>query len=272
MRIICDDIGNKNMDTMDSVGRLALHAAGTALTRAQLAQQHAMHQEYYDQMQQNVHDSFMGLIPWIQHIFKMIVVTSLLFVSSLLLYGLFYIIVMPGHHTTGQLYFDYTCRGEGQTICEATDTGIVNCESVDTSSIRKCSPSATVDLFAQQDPWQAFESDVVPNPLTQNRILKSKQHYLVETALVMPESTVNLQSGMFGVSVQLSSSNNTILASSIRSIRLPHESVWIGFIRKTICLGPLLMGALTEARTVVVPSFRHYVESADHPLVRFSAL
>ena len=129
---------------------MALHATGMALTRAQQAQQHAMHQEYYEQIQQNVHNSFMGLIPWIQHIVKMIVVTILHFVSLLLLYGLFYVIVMLGHHTTRQLYFDSTCQGEGQTVCEATDMGIVNCEPVD--STRKCSPWVTVDLFAQQDP------------------------------------------------------------------------------------------------------------------------
>lgn len=260
------------MEAVDTVGRLALHAAGTAMTRAQL---HAEDQQYYEQMrdmQETVHEHFMGLIPWIKRIVRLVVVTTLLFVSSIIAYGVFYIIVMPGHHTMESLYFDYTCRNRGgQPVCEATDTGVITC-GPDESDTHNCSPSATVDLFARHSPWQYFQPNVAPKPLTDKRILKSRQHYLMEIALVMPESIVNLESGMFGVAVELSSSNGTMLASSIRSVRLMHESSWIGFIRKTICLAPLLVGALTESRTVVVESFRHYVESPEYPLVSATAV
>jgi len=259
-----------NMDAVDTVGRLALHAARHSIT---VAQQRAEEEQYYEHMQEiheSVHDTFLGIIPWITKIVRLVVATTLLFLSSVLIYGALYIIIMPGHYTTEQLYFDYTCKGRhvaGEQVCEATDSGIITCDTQqDTTS--KCSPAATVDLFARQTPWQAFQPDVIPNQITDKRILKSRQHYLMEIALVMPESSINLGSGMFGVTVNLHSSNNTMLASSTRSARLVHESSWIGFIRKCICLVPLLMGALTESRTVVVSSFRHYVESPDYPLVR----
>ena len=257
------------MDAVDNVGRLALHAAQHTIT---LAQQRAREEQYYEQMQEiheSVHDAFIGIIPWIKRIVRFIMVTTLIFASSVITYGSFYLIVMPGHHATEQLYFDYTCRGssDGEQVCEATENGVVSCETEPQDIMKKCFPVATVDLFARHTPWQAYQSDVVPKQLTEKRILKSRQHYLIEIALVMPESNVNLDSGMFGVSVELQSSNNTMLASSIRSVRLVHESSWIGIIRKSICLVPLLMGALTESRTVVVSSFRHYVESPEYPLV-----
>lgn len=264
-------------ETVGTVGRLALHAANTAIKQAHL---HAQDQEYYERMRdvhETVQEHFMGLIPWIKRIFKLWLVSSLLLVSSIITYGVFYVIVMPGNHTMERLYFDYTCRGETgkvggtEPVCVASEDGVTSCEKQQkesTTDTRVCSPSATVDLFARQSPWQALQPHVAPNPVTNKQILKSRQHYLMEIALVMPESAVNIDSGMFGVAVDLQSSNGTALASSVRSVRLPHESSWIGFIRKSICLAPLLVGALTESRTVVVEPFRHYVESAEYPLVR----
>lgn len=257
-------------DAVDTVGRLALQAAQHSITRAQ---QHAQNGQYYEHMQDihdSFHESFMGIIPWLRRTIRFIVVTTLLFVSSVITYGAFYIIVMPGHHITEHLYFDYTCRDGtvgGPQVCQAMENGVMSCGS-SSDNTRMCSPVAHVDLFAQQSPWQSYLPDVIPNPVTKQHILKSRQHYLVEIALVMPESSVNIDSGMFGIEVELQSSNNTMLASSIRSVRLPHESSWIGFVRKSICLAPLLVGALTESKTVVVEPFRHYVESPDFPLVR----
>ena len=37
-------------------------------------------------------------------------------------------------------------------------------------------------------------------------------------------------------------------------------------------MAPLLLGALTESKSVVVESFRHYVESSDYPLVRMTVV
>lgn len=258
-------------DTVETVGRLALGAARHSITRVQ---QHAHNERYYDQMHEihdSFHDTFMGLIPWIKRMVRLVIVATLLLVSSAIFYGIFYVIVMPGHHITEHLYFDYTCRDESPRVCTSTendDMSRVGTETATTADMQLCSPVANVDLFARQSSWQSHHPDVVPKPLSKQQILKAWQHYLIEVSLVMPESQVNMDSGMFAVSVDLQSSNKTMLATSIRSLRIPHESSWIGFVRKSICLIPLLLGALTESKTVVVEPFRHYVESSDYPLVR----
>jgi len=128
-------------------------------------------------------------------------------------------------------------------------------------------PFAVADLFSKHSQWEAFQEDVVPIPRADDRILKTGQAYYLEVALELPESDINRAAGVFGVSVEVKSSNGTKLASSMRVARLPHESAWVTTLRKLIWLLPLLIGAIQETRTVVVPSFRHLVESRDFPLV-----
>jgi hypothetical protein len=124
-----------------------------------------------------------------------------------------------------------------------------------------------MDLFMRHAQWEGFHDDVLPQPLASTRVLKQQQPYFMEIALGLPESNANLQAGMFGVAVELLSSNGTALASSIRSARLPHESPWVGVVRKIFWLPGLLVGAFTESRTLLIPSFRNYVESSENPLV-----
>ena len=67
--------------------------------------------------------------------------------------------------------------------------------------------------------------------------------------------------------VEIQSSDGTMLATSVRSTRIPHETQWISTIRKGISLAPILIGAVEEVRTVEIPSFRYLVENEDLPLV-----
>ena len=191
-------------DAVDTVGRLALDAARHSITRVQ---QHAHDERYYDQMHEiheSFHDTFMGLIPWIKRMVRLVIITTLLLVSSAMFYGIFYVIVMPGHHITEHLYFDYTCRDKDPPVCNGMENDDMTCDGAETdaaSDTQLCSPVANADLFARQSSWQSHHPDVVPKPLSKLQILKSSQHYLVEVALVLPESQVNMDSGMFAVSV-----------------------------------------------------------------------
>jgi hypothetical protein len=169
---------------------------------------------------------------------------------------MFYMMTMPTHHAAEQLYFDYS-------VCETHET----CSPSKASNVHCCSPVATMDLFMRHAQWEGFHDDVLPQPLASTRVLKQQQPYFMEIALGLPESNANLQAGMFGVAVELLSSNGTALASSIRSARLPHESPWVGVVRKIFWLPGLLVGAFTESRTLLIPSFRNYVESSENPLV-----
>ena len=90
-----------------------------------------------------------------------------------------------------------------------------------------------------------------------------------EVALTLPESEINLIAGMFGVFVELQSSNGTKLAFSMRAARLPYESPGIAFARKVVFLIPLLIGAVQESKTIVIPAFRHVVESSEQPMVSY---
>ena len=105
------------------------------------------------------------------------------------------------------------------------------------------------------------------DPKTQPRIVSPKKLYFVDVALTLPESEIIRQLGMFMVEVDLRDAKGTIMASSSRSTMLPYESNMVSVIRKSILMGPLLLGAIPEARTVILKCFDHFVEHVDRPLV-----
>jgi hypothetical protein len=243
---------------MESAGRLALRAAGTAADRA-MTRMHRLEENIHNHQERvhEVQETFIGIIPWIKRIVYFWFASSILLSLSVVQYGLFYIVTMPTHHATEQLYFDYS-------VCEIDET----CSPSKMRNVDSCSPVATMDLFMRHAQWEGFHDDVLPQPLASERVLKQRQPYFIEIALDLPESNANLQAGMFGVAVELLSSNGTSLASSIRSARLPHESPWVGVVRKIFWLPGFLVGAFMESRTLLIPSFRNYIESSENPLVR----
>jgi hypothetical protein len=243
------------MESTVQVGRLVIHAASSALARLQIPEDETTAIEDvppspYQRFQDAV---FLGLIPWLQKILYAAFIASVLLLTSICTYGAFYLMVMPSTHASEHLYFDYTCgsttRGEDMA----------------------CTPVASVDLFSKHAPWEAFHPGVSPSLRSEDRILVARQPYFLEVLLHLPESDTNRNAGIFGVHVQLRARNGAALASSVRSARLPHESDWVGVVRKMILIVPLLVGATTEHRTIVVPSYRHFVESQDLPLVRDDA-
>jgi hypothetical protein len=137
-----------------------------------------------------------------------------------------------------------------------------------TDALIQGAPWAVADLFARHSRWEAHHPDIVPLPKAKTRILTSGRPHYIEILLDVPESDMNRYMGMFGVMVELQSSDGSKLASSIRTARVPYESLWISVVRKFICIIPHVIGALPESRRVLVPSFRYYVESNKLPLVR----
>ena len=125
-----------------------------------------------------------------------------------------------------------------------------------------------VDLFSQHSKWDGYYTDVIPQPRTTKRILPPKKPHYIDIVLDFPESSVNKNIGMFTVLVELTSFSGIKLASSVRTIRIPHESYWISIVRKTIWLIPIMIGAIQESRRIYIPSYRFFVESSMEPLVR----
>jgi hypothetical protein len=145
-------------------------------------------------------------------------------------------------------------------------------------------PIAVVDLFSNHNSWQHYHPDVVPQPKREKQILKTGAPYFIEILLDLPESETNREKvGMFSVVVDLLSSppsgtgnpdtdddtlrtTTKLLASSTRTARMPHESLWISVVRKALCIIPHVFGAIPESRRVTVPSYRFFVESEEFPL------
>ena len=239
-----------------------------------------------------VEPSFMGIIPLFKWIFKSAFTFLAFFSSSIVLYGLVYLVVMPSHHASERLFFDYSglAKHPAPVLTEPSSslpsTNIVKRGSnqknrppssspsrgtgstiEEQSTIPFTAPWAAADLFSKHSQWEAFHQDVIPSLKSNERILIAGQPYFLELALELPESDINQRAGVFGVQMELQASNGTKLASSIRTARLPHESSWVSVVRKSVWLVPLLLGAVHESRVVVIPSFGHFVESDDLPLV-----
>jgi hypothetical protein len=212
---------------------------------------------------QQADEGFGGVIPFLGRIFRMVFQLILLLTISVLSYQCFFYTVMPTFSATVPLFFDYTgtpapfSRGRSQ----------LNVQPALTES-QQPSPWALADLFARHSSWEPGEvEDVVPPLLTETRLLVPRQAYFVEVSLNLPESKVNEEAGVFGVVVEIKSYNGTALATSRRTARFPHQTRWIRTLQKILLLFPLLAGAWEESRTIWVPSYRHIVESLEHPIV-----
>lgn len=202
---------------------------------------------------------FSGVLPFLGNLIKIVFLTTLLTTLSAVSYLAFYHQVMPSHYAMETLYFEYT-RPPTPHFKPFWRRRAPQTESSN-------GPWASIDLFAKHSGWEAVESDTLPHQRTSNRLLNAGHPYFLETVLILPESNANLQAGMFGVHTELYASNGTQLAISRRSARFPHQSKWISDLRKFLILLPLLVEALQEARTIIVPCFRHFVDVRDMPLV-----
>jgi hypothetical protein len=126
-------------------------------------------------------------------------------------------------------------------------------------------PTARAELFWVHTQWQACIAEVAPPQIT-SRILYPDRRYFLEVAITLPESDINYYIGMFMLHVSLRDRNETLLASSKRATMLPYESSFIKAVRKLVLVMPILLGAVTEARTVVVGLFDHFIENIERPL------
>ena len=256
---------NMNIQDAQHVRRLLEHAATEAIARAQEFE--IPMATFHGQAVGAVEGAFMGLWPILKQTLIYFSIGISLLGSSIGMYGLFYLSVQPRQAACESLFFDYSGIAKHpapQINCaDQVDTCLA---LLPTETLRKA-PWAAVDFFSKHSQWEAYHQDVVPKPMHRSRVLQSGKGYFFEVTLELPESSLNRQTGMFMVNVHLQSSNGTMLASSLRAARLPHESLWIATIRKSFWLIPMVIGAVHEARVVLIPSFRHFRESATLPLV-----
>lgn len=261
-------VDNGTIPDSQNVRRLLQHAASEAVSLARGFQ-------FPDGIPPSVHDSahvlegaFEGLWPILKRCLFLWTVGTTILISSMTMYGIFYVLVQPGQMAREPIYFDYSrlAHHPAPSTCPNETTNQCKLPMLMTDKTINM-PWAVADIFSQQSQWEYHIEHVVPKPKTEDRILKQGRSYFIEIYLELPESPVNRDIGIVMVQVDLQSSNGTRLATSVRPCRLPHESQWISTIRKSFWLVPLVIGAAQETRRVIVPSFRHFVESADLPLV-----
>lgn len=258
---------NMNFRDAQNVRRLLEHAATEAIARAQ---EFEIPMAAFQVPAEAVEGAFVGLWPILRKIFILWAIGFSILCSSIGMYGLFYLAIQPGNVTSDQLFFDYSGIAKHPVtppVCSNETTVEDTCTQHFPKEELRGAPWAAVDFFARHTQWEAYYHDVLPRPLTETKILKEGKGYFFEVVLELPESQINHRTGIFMVHVDLQSSNGTMLASSIRAARLPHESRWVSTIRKSIWLVPMIIGAVHETRTIAVPSFRHFRESASMPVV-----
>ena len=264
--------GMENMNVQDAqnVRRLLEHAASEAIARAQ---DFEIPMTAFQRPAEAVEGAFMGLWPILKRILIVYTVGFSILLSSVGIYGLFYVGIQPGKAACEQLYFDYSglathpappipasneMDSEVEDRCPKTSV---------TKKALQGAPWAAVDFFSKHSLWEAHHYDVIPKPLTETRVLQENKNYFFEVVLELPESPLNRRTGMFMVHVELQASNGTTLASSMRAARLPHETHWISTVRKSLWIIPMIIGAAQETRSIVIPAFRHFKESSALPLV-----
>jgi len=256
---------NMNLQDAQHVRHLLEYAATEAIARAQEFEVPIA--AFPGQAVGAVEGAFIGLWPILKRTLIIWSIGISLLVSSIAWYGLFYWTVQPGRAASEILFFDYSGISNHPAPEVVCIDEVDSCVPLLPTETFRDAPWAAVDFFSKHSQWEAHHYDVVPKPLYQSRVLQSGKGYFFEVALELPESEVNRNTGMFMVQVHLQSSNGTLLASSLRPSRLPHESQWISTIRKSAWLLPMIIGASHEARVIVVPSFRHFRESMTLPLV-----
>lgn len=263
------------------------------------------HEEWHRPRRQPKPSSFIGIFPLLSKLLFFGFVGVTLLLVSLGEFGIIYTMAMPRLYSNDALHFDYTNSGVANQVLgqvssfpptQQTNSSDASCPRNNRQTnatmphlsslnplqnyeigqtyqvMMRTAPVAVVDLFAKHDSWEHYHPDSIPQPLTETHILKPGAPHFIEVVLDLPESKTNLESiGIFSVVVDLQSidSNTTttkLLASSTRTARMPHESVWITMLRKAILILPHLVGAIPERRRIVIPAYRFFIESQDFPL------
>jgi hypothetical protein len=206
--------------------------------------------------------------------------------SSTLCYAILYNIIMPSNAFTREVFFDY---------CVPTSSS--------SNGRNIMYPKAEIDLMTTHTQWTAYVDDIFDPFVTKEsfhnempRILEPRQSYYIHLALTLPESSINRNIGMFMVNMklyhspnfasryranhhlhddddddedkQISEQQDVLLATSFRPAMLPFQSAYVSAVKKSTIMIPLVIGAVPEARTIVVESFDHFLESFQYPFTK----
>lgn len=152
---------------------------------------------------------------------------------SVFLYGSFYYSYMPTVSFSTPVHFYYT------SDCDAAEAGL-------------CSfPTANISFMRNE----------------RDQVMANGQPYRVSLELVMPESPVNEQLGMFMVRMSCYTKGGKIVSSVGRSTMLHYRSFLLQTL-STLCFSPLLLTGMAEQKQLIeVELYSDYKTNAYEPTV-----
>jgi len=243
----------------------------------------------------NARGNFARLIFGLRNTVYLACFATILFFVSVASYFFIYWLLMRNDVHAWPIYFDYNLQSEQcQWIDENNLKERVNCplssavlddngtspsnETLSEEYLHRipnkfndqqCPPTAFVSLISGYNQWRAYDADILPRRKNSkgSRILKTKRPHFIQVVLTLPENFVNHEIGVFMVEVKLRDIDGNPLAISSRPAMLPYESVYVSTVRKSLLMGPLMLGTVMEAKTIIVDCFDHFYESLEKPLV-----
>ena len=255
---------------MASLRRLLIQAAVLALQEEENAEGTGIPIPQQQATSPSITDA---IISWMKQTLTLFVIAIVFFITSLLTFALFYHLVMPPNVLIKPLYFDFSSNLQQWNTqshdVPASRPAVVEEPDHHHNSIQglydiQAHPIARADLFWVHTQWQAY-APVAPSKRT-TRILHPDQRYFIDVALTLPDSDINREIGVFMLEACLRDRNETLLAVSRRAAMLPFESPLVKITRKIVFLIPLLLGTVSEAQTVVLNLFDHFVENDEFSL------
>ncbi len=215
-----------------------------------------------------------------------------LLMTSTVMYALAYLAIMPENHVTEPIFFDYNYKGCNAAYCPPT--ALIDLASIHTQwqahhsdVVHHVNEGVTSNDVETCLDDSCINVTVTDNEKLQNipRVMIPNKSYFIQVALTLPESEFNQKLGMFMIEVRLRSKiknvspggdgydikeqwvqSSKLLAKSSRPAMLPFQSVYVSSVKKSFIMLPLILGAIPEARTIIIDCFDFFKESFDYPM------
>ena len=214
-----------------------------------------------------------NVVPFIMFFVKAFAAIFGIFLLSIMSYWFLYsALMMRGLEVQSHpIFFDYSVGGPAVPVARvdlmSSSDGpwLYSCGNYNSNSHPQSSFCVQDDSTWQQKS-PVTSDDAASNEdelekVSRNTVLKSGQRYFADVVLKLPDSGVNKKLGMFMLTVELRSSDGSLLATSKQSSLFPYESELVRLTRKLILLLPLISGVIDETKTMSLLCFDNYMDS-----------
>lgn len=210
-----------------------------------------------------------NIVPFLMFFVKGFAAILGLFLLSIVSYWFVYsAFIMRGLEVQSHpIFFDYSVGGPAAPVARvdllSSSHGpwLYSCGNYNSKSHTRSSFCVQDEQKSPVTSDDAASNKDEPEKVISNTILKPDQIYFMDVVLTLPDSDVNKKLGMFMLTVDLRSSDGSLLATSKQSSLFPYESELVRLIRKLILLFPIITGAIDETKTMSLLCFDNYMDS-----------